>query len=114
MVHKLIDILTCVASMSTNTSGLIVVHMCSAAYLCFLCHIVLFLKFCFFAYTILFIIYCTMDIHIVSFLLLQAPDERNYHVFYCMLKGMAPEMKSKLGLGLATDYCYLTMVNLAC
>lgn len=43
---------------------------------------------------------------------LQAPDERNYHVFYCMLKGMAPEMKAKLGLGLATDYSYLTMVSL--
>ncbi|CAG5870200.1 unnamed protein product [Menidia menidia] len=41
----------------------------------------------------------------------QAPDERNYHVFYCMLKGMAPEMKAKLGLGLATDYIYLTMGN---
>ncbi|XP_024921340.1 unconventional myosin-VIIa-like isoform X2 [Cynoglossus semilaevis] len=39
----------------------------------------------------------------------QAPDERNYHIFYCMLKGMSPEMKAKLGLGLATDYCYLTM-----
>ncbi|XP_035522680.1 unconventional myosin-VIIa [Morone saxatilis] len=41
----------------------------------------------------------------------QASDERNYHVFYCMLKGMAPEMKAKLGLGLATDYSYLTMGN---
>uniref|UniRef100_A0A672Z114 Myosin VIIAb n=1 Tax=Sphaeramia orbicularis TaxID=375764 RepID=A0A672Z114_9TELE len=41
----------------------------------------------------------------------QAPDERNYHVFYCMLKGMVPEQKAKLGLGLATDYCYLTMGN---
>ncbi|KAI9528569.1 Unconventional myosin-VIIa [Dissostichus eleginoides] len=39
----------------------------------------------------------------------QAPDERNYHVFYCILKGMAPEMKIKLGLGLASDYSYLTM-----
>ncbi|XP_033955036.1 unconventional myosin-VIIa-like [Pseudochaenichthys georgianus] len=39
----------------------------------------------------------------------QAPDERNYHVFYCILKGMAPEMKVKLGLGLASDYSYLTM-----
>lgn len=29
-----------------------------------------------------------------------------------MLKGMLPEMKAKLGLGLATDYCYLTMVGL--
>uniref|UniRef100_A0A4W6D9R3 Myosin VIIA n=1 Tax=Lates calcarifer TaxID=8187 RepID=A0A4W6D9R3_LATCA len=41
----------------------------------------------------------------------QAPDERNYHVFYCILKGMPPEMKAKLGLGLATDYSYLTMGN---
>ncbi|KAM4620039.1 unconventional myosin-VIIa [Polymixia lowei] len=39
----------------------------------------------------------------------QAQDERNYHIFYCMLKGMAPEMKTKLGLGLASDYSYLTM-----
>lgn len=43
--------------------------------------------------------------------LLQASDERNYHIFYCMLKGMAPELKAKLGLGLATDYSYLTMVS---
>lgn len=43
---------------------------------------------------------------------LQAPDERNYHIFYCMLKGMGPEMKAKLGLGLASDYSYLTMVRL--
>uniref|UniRef100_A0A8C4ZE72 Myosin VIIA n=1 Tax=Gadus morhua TaxID=8049 RepID=A0A8C4ZE72_GADMO len=41
----------------------------------------------------------------------QAPDERNYHVFYCMLKGMPPELKTKLGLGQATDYSYLTMGN---
>ncbi|RVE64197.1 hypothetical protein OJAV_G00143580 [Oryzias javanicus] len=41
----------------------------------------------------------------------QAPDERNYHVFYCMLKGMAPEMKAKLGLGLASDSSYLIMGN---
>ncbi|KAJ3589043.1 hypothetical protein NHX12_009891 [Muraenolepis orangiensis] len=41
----------------------------------------------------------------------QSPDERNYHVFYCMLKGMPPEMKAKLGLGLAADYSYLTMGN---
>nr|XP_054590278.1 unconventional myosin-VIIa isoform X2 [Nothobranchius furzeri] len=39
----------------------------------------------------------------------QAPDERNYHIFYCMLKGMGSEMKAKLGLGLASDYSYLTM-----
>ncbi|KAK6322586.1 hypothetical protein J4Q44_G00073780 [Coregonus suidteri] len=41
----------------------------------------------------------------------QAADERNYHIFYCMLRGMAPELKNKLGLGLATDYSYLTIGN---
>ncbi|KAM6932581.1 myosin VIIAa isoform 1-T1 [Lycodopsis pacificus] len=39
----------------------------------------------------------------------QARDERNYHVFYCMLKGMTAEEKRKLGLSKATDYTYLTM-----
>ncbi|TSQ12728.1 Unconventional myosin-VIIa [Bagarius yarrelli] len=42
---------------------------------------------------------------------LQAPDERNYHVFYSMLQGMNPEQKTKLGLGQASDYAYLTMGN---
>ncbi|XP_026051993.1 unconventional myosin-VIIa [Carassius auratus] len=41
----------------------------------------------------------------------QAADERNYHVFYCMLAGMSPDQKTKLGLGLASDYSYLTMGN---
>ncbi|NXK40955.1 MYO7A protein, partial [Piprites chloris] len=41
----------------------------------------------------------------------QAPDERNYHVFYCMLRGMSMEQKKKLGLGKATDYNYLAMGN---
>ena len=41
----------------------------------------------------------------------QAPDERNYHVFYCMLEGMNEEQKRKLGLGQATDYNYLAMVR---
>uniref|UniRef100_A0A8C9U0C5 Myosin VIIAa n=1 Tax=Scleropages formosus TaxID=113540 RepID=A0A8C9U0C5_SCLFO len=41
----------------------------------------------------------------------QAHDERNYHIFYCMLKGMSSEQKKKLGLGKATDYTYLTMGN---
>uniref|UniRef100_A0A8C3VGU1 Myosin VIIA n=1 Tax=Catagonus wagneri TaxID=51154 RepID=A0A8C3VGU1_9CETA len=41
----------------------------------------------------------------------QAPDERNYHVFYCMLAGMGEEQKKKLGLGQATDYNYLAMGN---
>uniref|UniRef100_A0A8C4RJA4 Myosin VIIAb n=1 Tax=Erpetoichthys calabaricus TaxID=27687 RepID=A0A8C4RJA4_ERPCA len=39
----------------------------------------------------------------------QARDERNYHIFYCMLKGMTADQKKKLGLGKATDYIYLTM-----
>ncbi|XP_016332831.1 unconventional myosin-VIIa isoform X2 [Sinocyclocheilus anshuiensis] len=41
----------------------------------------------------------------------QAADERNYHIFYCMLAGMSPDQKTKLGLGLAKDYNYLTMGN---
>ncbi|XP_071413263.1 unconventional myosin-VIIa isoform X3 [Pithys albifrons albifrons] len=41
----------------------------------------------------------------------QAQDERNYHVFYCMLRGMSVEQKKKLGLGKATDYNYLAMGN---
>ncbi|XP_069496099.1 unconventional myosin-VIIa isoform X3 [Ambystoma mexicanum] len=39
----------------------------------------------------------------------QAQDERNYHVFYCMLQGMTSDQKRKLGLGKATDYNYLAM-----
>ncbi|XP_032879347.1 unconventional myosin-VIIa [Amblyraja radiata] len=39
----------------------------------------------------------------------QANGERNYHIFYCMLMGMSPEQKKKLGLGKPTDYTYLTM-----
>ncbi|XP_061103707.1 unconventional myosin-VIIa-like isoform X1 [Conger conger] len=39
----------------------------------------------------------------------QAQDERNYHIFYCMLKGMTPAQKNDLNLGQATDYTYLTM-----
>ncbi|KAI3354148.1 hypothetical protein L3Q82_018476 [Scortum barcoo] len=39
----------------------------------------------------------------------QAYDERNYHIFYCMLKGMTGDEKKKLGLSKATDYTYLTI-----
>ncbi|XP_034024425.1 unconventional myosin-VIIa-like [Thalassophryne amazonica] len=39
----------------------------------------------------------------------QAHNERNYHIFYCMLKGMTLEEKKKLGLSKATDYTYLTI-----
>ncbi|XP_037533824.1 myosin VIIAa [Nematolebias whitei] len=41
----------------------------------------------------------------------QAHDERNYHIFYCMLKGMTAEEKKKLELSKATDYTYLTIVS---
>ncbi|XP_050389741.1 myosin-VIIa [Patella vulgata] len=37
----------------------------------------------------------------------QAKDERNYHIFYCMLMGMTREDKNKLELTEAKDYFYL-------
>lgn len=53
--------------------------------------------------------WCNTDL---TFLLsLQAYDERNYHIFYCMLKGMTVDEKKKLGLSKATDYTYLTIVS---
>ncbi|KAM6933947.1 unconventional myosin-VIIa-like isoform 3-T4 [Xenentodon cancila] len=39
----------------------------------------------------------------------QAYDERNYHIFYCMLKGMTADEKKKLALSKAADYTYLTI-----
>uniref|UniRef100_A0A674ITT3 Myosin VIIB n=1 Tax=Terrapene triunguis TaxID=2587831 RepID=A0A674ITT3_9SAUR len=39
----------------------------------------------------------------------QAPEERNYHIFYCMLMGMNLEQKKMLNLGTASEYTYLTM-----
>ncbi|KAG9341588.1 hypothetical protein JZ751_019103 [Albula glossodonta] len=39
----------------------------------------------------------------------QAPEERNYHIFYCMLLGMTAEQKKILSLGNASEYNYLTM-----
>ncbi|XP_075425742.1 unconventional myosin-VIIb isoform X2 [Ascaphus truei] len=41
----------------------------------------------------------------------QAPGERNYHIFYCMLLGMSSEKKKQLNLGSPSDYNYLTMGN---
>uniref|UniRef100_A0A8B9JD85 Myosin VIIBb n=1 Tax=Astyanax mexicanus TaxID=7994 RepID=A0A8B9JD85_ASTMX len=38
----------------------------------------------------------------------QAPMERNYHIFYCLLSGMAKEQKNILALGDATQFNYLT------
>ncbi|XP_021250654.1 unconventional myosin-VIIb [Numida meleagris] len=41
----------------------------------------------------------------------QAPEERNYHIFYCMLMGMNLEQKKMLNLGTASEYTFLTMGN---
>ncbi|KAG8135805.1 hypothetical protein E2320_008786 [Naja naja] len=39
----------------------------------------------------------------------QPPEERNYHIFYCMLMGMNLEQKKMLNLGTTSEYTYLTM-----
>ncbi|KAG9343474.1 hypothetical protein JZ751_013640, partial [Albula glossodonta] len=39
----------------------------------------------------------------------QTAEERNYHIFYCMLTGMPAEQKTILSLGEAKEYNYLTM-----
>ena len=41
----------------------------------------------------------------------QMPEERNYHIFYCMLAGLSKDMKAKLELKDATHYKYLTGVR---
>uniref|UniRef100_A0A3Q2CYC3 Myosin VIIB n=1 Tax=Cyprinodon variegatus TaxID=28743 RepID=A0A3Q2CYC3_CYPVA len=41
----------------------------------------------------------------------QAPEERNYHIFYYMVMGMSPDQKKILSLGTAAEYKYLTMGN---
>ncbi|XP_039533712.1 unconventional myosin-VIIa [Pimephales promelas] len=38
----------------------------------------------------------------------QAPQERNYHIFYCMLSGMQSEQKETLSLGNSSQFKYLT------
>ncbi|XP_061098661.1 unconventional myosin-VIIb-like [Conger conger] len=41
----------------------------------------------------------------------QTAEERNYHIFYCMLLGLPAEKKKMLSLGNAEEYTYLTMGN---
>ncbi len=41
-----------------------------------------------------------------------AADERNYHVFYELLKGLRPEEKERYGLTAADNYFYLNQVYL--
>lgn len=40
----------------------------------------------------------------------QSLDERNYHIFYCVLAGLSAEDKEKLELSDASQYKYLTGV----
>ncbi|KTG40366.1 hypothetical protein cypCar_00007717 [Cyprinus carpio] len=41
----------------------------------------------------------------------QAPQERNYHIFYCMLSGMPSDHKKTLSLGDASQFKYLSEGN---
>ncbi|XP_017275826.1 unconventional myosin-VIIa [Kryptolebias marmoratus] len=38
----------------------------------------------------------------------QSLEERNYHIFYCMLAGITPQERKTLGLGYAKEYNFLT------
>lgn len=42
----------------------------------------------------------------------QSQDERNYHIFYCLLAGLSKEEKQRLELGDASQYRYLTGVSI--
>jgi len=41
-----------------------------------------------------------------------AADERNYHVFYEMLKGLKPDEKERYGLTAAENYFYLNQARI--
>ena len=43
----------------------------------------------------------------------QAPDERNYHIFYEMLQGLGDQQMKKYGLQAAEKYFYLNQVILS-
>ena len=42
----------------------------------------------------------------------QNPQERNYHIFYCMLAGLSKDHKEKLHLKDASNYKYLIGVHI--
>ncbi|CAF0854269.1 unnamed protein product [Adineta ricciae] len=54
--------------------------------------------------------YLLEKIRIVS----QAKEERNYHIFYCILAGLGNEERNKLKLTKATDYAYLNKSTPKC
>ena len=47
-----------------------------------------------------------------SRIVFQAPDERNYHVFYEMLTGLPENELENYGLGSVEDYFYLNQVRM--
>lgn len=46
-----------------------------------------------------------------SRIVFQGAEERNYHIFYCLLAGLSKEEKKKLDLGEPSEYRYLSGVR---